>query len=227
MVLAVKDQVSPEARAALAELCKTYWYPLYAYVRRSGYSEEDAQDLTQEFFTRFLARGYFARAERKRGRFRTFLLSSMKNFLTEEWHKRTREKRGGGRQIVSFDEQDAEGRYLAEPVENVTPEIIYEKRWASTLLNRVTANLREEFKVRRKGEMFELLSQFLWDREADSIPYEEVAHKLKRSVGSVKVAVHRIRQRYRELLRAEIADTVARSDEIDGELRHLISVISG
>jgi len=211
--------------AALARLCQSYWYPLYAYVRRRGYSHEDADDLTQGFFAAILAKNYLERADRNRGRFRTFLLSSIENFICNEWDRASAKKRGGGQQIISWGEQDAEGRYRNEPVENFTPERIFEKRWGSTLLGMVLEKLREEFTIGGRVELFEAVKPHIWGEEP-AVSYAELAVQLDMTVVAVKVTVHRLRHRYRDLLREEIAQTVADSSEVDDEIRHLIQVMS-
>src|SRR6266496_3965049 len=225
VVLSAVDQSSPGSEAALARLCQSYWYPLYAYVRRRGYSPEDAQDLTQSYFASLLEKKYLDRADRQRGRFRTFLLSSLENFLNNEWDRASARKRGGGQRTISWDEQDAEGRYLKEPVDAVTPERIFEKRWAATLLELVLKKMRQEFIVSGKAELFEAIKPHLWS-EGPATSYSQLAVRLNMTVVAVKVTVHRLRHRYRDLLRAEIAHTVATPGEVDDEIRHLIKVMS-
>ena len=224
VLFATQDSTS-EPAAALARLCQSYWYPLYAYVRRRGYSHEDAEDLTQGFFAAILAKDYLGRADPNRGRFRTFLLSSIENFISNEWDRASAKKRGGGQEIISWEEQDAEGRYRNEPVENLTPERIFEKRWASTLLGMVLQKLREEFTIGGRVELFEALKPHLWSEEP-ALSYAELAARLNMTVVAVKVTVHRLRHRYRDLLREEIAHTVADSTEVDDEIRHLIRIMS-
>jgi RNA polymerase sigma factor (sigma-70 family) len=225
LVLAAGHNSSPGSQAALETLCKKYWYPLYAYVRRRGHGAEDAQDLTQEFFARLLRKEYLRHADRQRGKFRTFLLTSLQRFLVNEWQKNRSQKRGGGQLLFSLDKDQTEGRYQAEPSEECTPEKIFEKRWAVTLLEQVLWRLREEFAAKGKVEQFDRLKVLLWG-EKGSPPYAEVAVELGLNEGALKVAVHRLRQRYRELLRLEVAQTVASAAEVDEELRHLIAVIS-
>ena len=225
VVLSAVDQSSPGSGAALARLCQSYWYPLYAYVRRRGYSPEDAQDLTQSYFAGLLEKKYLDRADRQRGRFRTFLLSSLENFLNNEWDRASAQKRGGGQRNISWDEQDAEGRYLNEPVDELTPERVFEKRWATTLLELVLKKMREEFIVSGKAELFEAIKPHLWS-EGPAASYSQLAVQLNMTVVAVKVTVHRLRHRYRDLLRAEIAHTVATPGEVDDEIRHLIKVMS-
>jgi len=212
------------AQQALAQLCETYWYPLYAYVRRQGHSPENAQDLTQEFFARLLADNPLASLDPGKGRFRAWLLASLKHFLANEWDKARAARRGGGRPTISLDEAAAEERYRLEPADELSADRIYERRWALTLLESVVARLREEHVRANKTELFELLKPCLaGSREAQ--PYAEIAKKLGMSEGAVKVAVHRFRQRYRELLRREIADTVCSAAEVDEEIRYLFAVL--
>jgi RNA polymerase sigma-70 factor (ECF subfamily) len=224
VVLAAGQRELPEAAAALERLCHTYWYPLYVYVRRQGNSPEDAQDLTQDFFARLLEKNYLAKADPYRGKFRTFLLGSLKNFLVNEWKRAGRLKRGGGLEFLSMDTNAAEDRYGAEAPDEFNPDAEYETRWAVALIEQVLAALRQEFHAADKGQLFEELKGFIWG-DKSSASYAEIAAPLNLSEGTVKVAVHRLRQRFRELLRAEVAHTVARPEDIDEELRHLISVL--
>jgi RNA polymerase sigma factor (sigma-70 family) len=224
VVLEAGQEDSPEANEALERLCQSYWYPLYTFVRRQGYSPEDAQDLTQGFFARFLEHKYVALASRNRGKFRTFLLTSLRHFLVNEWEKARAEKRGGWQTMLTGGPQEAEDRYLAELDPGLAPDKIYEKRWAISLLETTLANLRQEFSAAGKGPVFEALKIHLWGGRDDQ-SYTELGAELGMTEGAVKVAVHRLRQRYRELLRAEIAHTVATPAEVDEELRYLVSVI--
>jgi RNA polymerase sigma-70 factor (ECF subfamily) len=210
----------------LERLCRGYWYPLYAYVRRRGHQPQDAQDLTQGFFAALLAGKYLAQANRERGRFRTFLLSSFDNFLHNEHDRATALKRGGGRELVSWEEATAEGRYAQEPAGGLSPEQIYEMRWAATLLERVLARLREESLHPARLELFDQLKPHLWG-EDEATPYAQLATRFNLSVAAIKVTVHRLRRRYREVLREEIAQTVADPAEVDGEIQYLIRVMSG
>lgn len=223
-VLAAGGDSSPEAHRALEQLCATYWYPLYAYVRRQGQGVEDAQDLTQQFFARLLERKFFRLADRNRGRFRTFLLTSLKHFLVNEWNKGKREKRGGGHKLISLDEEMAESRFAAEPATAQPPDALYDRVWAAVLLDRALAALRGEFERSGKLDLFERLKSFVWG-DKSGLSHGAMAAQLGMTEGAVKVAVHRLRQRYRELLRAEIAQTVTTTVEIDEELRYLASVI--
>ncbi len=215
---------SPAAQVALEKLCHTYWYPLYAYVRRQGYAAEQAQDLTQEFFYRVLQKQYFSAADPARGRFRAFLLASLKNFLAKEWQSSQAQKRGGGATIFSLDAASAEERYQHEPAVTQTPETIYEQRWAYALLEQVLVRLREEFAEADKTERFEELSAFLLEDAADS--QAEIGARLGLSESAVKSAVHRLRQRYGELLREEIAKTVSDPGEVEAEIRLLLAVFA-
>lgn len=224
LVLAAGDSQSPQAEEAIENLCRAYWYPLYAYVRRKGHSPEDAQDLTQEFFARFLEKKYLKFADRERGMFRAFLLTSLKHFLINEWEKARASKRGGGIALLPLEEERAEARYLAEPVRDLSPDKVFEKRWAITVLEQVLARLRQESVAAGKGDLFELLKDFLWG-EANVVSQAEIGMRLGLSVAAVKSTVHRLRLRFRELLRAQIAQTVARREDIDEELRHLVAVL--
>ncbi len=225
MVLAAGHQNSPQAVEALERLCRTYWYPLYASVRRRGYQPQDAQDLTQGFFAALLAGNCLGVADRERGRFRTFLLTAINNFLHNEHDRVTTLKRGGGCQIVSWEEQTAEARYSQEPVSGLSPDQILEKRWAATLLAQVLARLREEFGDDDRRTLFDQLKPHLW-REEETTPYAELAPRLGMTVSALKVTVHRLRGRYRELLRDEIAQTVADQAEVTDEIQHLLRAFS-
>ena len=204
MVVAAGDENSPRTNEAMEILCRAYWYPLYAYVRRKGYGSDEAQDLTQEFFARLLARNYLSVADRNKGRFRSFLLGSLEHFLAREWTKAHAQKRGGGQAVLSLDETDAENRYLLEPSHELTAEKIYARRWATTLLNQAMSRLREECLATHKGDLFEKVEGFLSGEKGEA-SYADIAAALKTSEGAIKVAVHRLRQRYGELVRAEIA----------------------
>jgi RNA polymerase sigma-70 factor (ECF subfamily) len=226
VVLAAGHSEVTGASQALEGLCRAYWPPLYAYVRRQGHGPDDAQDLTQEFFARLLVKRYLQHADPACGRFRTFLLTSLKHFLISDWRKGTRQKRGGGHTLLSMDAETAEQGYAAEPAEVLTPEGIYERRWAATLIERVLTLLRSEYAGAGKERLFEHLKDSLWG-ERSSSPYATLAAELGVTEGALKVSAHRLRQRCRELLRAEIAQTVARPEEIDEELHHLMAVFSG
>jgi RNA polymerase sigma factor (sigma-70 family) len=226
VVLSAGRSDSTHARDALAKLCQAYWYPLYAYVRRQGHGPHDAQDLTQEFFARLIEKNYLGDVNREKGRFRSFLLASLKHFLANEWDKARALKRGGGHTIIPLEVDTAETRYSLEPPDPLSADKIFERRWALTLLEQVLAHLREEFVFSGKVALFEEFKGCLTG-DRDSLPYSEMGRKLGMSEGAVKVAVHRLRQRYRELLRAEIANTVAGPNEVDEELRYLFSVLAG
>jgi RNA polymerase sigma factor (sigma-70 family) len=224
MVLAAGRSDTPKAQASLEKLCQTYWLPLYAFVRRRGYSEADAEDLTQEFFARLLEGNWLGRADQQRGRFRSFLLTSFSYFLANEWDKSRTQKRGGGR-VVSLPLGGTDTSCGWEPADEVTPEQAYEWRWALTLLDQVMSRLSAEYAEQGKAGHFEELKPcLLGDREAQ--PYAALASKLGMTEGSVKVAVHRLRQRYRQLLRQEVANTVATPEEVDEEMRHLFAVLA-
>lgn len=220
-VLLARDPNSAEGQDALAGLCREYWYPLYAYVRRTGQSAEDTQDLVQEFFSRLLEKEWLRQADPARGKFRSFLLGAMKHFLANEWDKARAAKRGGRLQIISLDQESAETRYRAEPSHTDTPDKIFERRWAMMLLEKVLGRLRNEHASEQKRRLFEELKNCLAGSR-ESLPYAEIGTRLGLSEGAVKVAVSRFRQRYRELLRDEIGQTVSEPAQIDEELQHLI-----
>ena len=225
VVLATAEEDSPQATAALEQLCRSYWYPLYVYLRRRGYTAEDAQDLTQQFFALLLRKGYFRLADPKRGRFRTFLLHALEHFVINEWKRAQRVKRGGGVALVSLDAEDPEQRYALEPATTLTPERAYEKRWAITLLDRVLAALREEYAAAGNARVFEELAGLLWGKDT-GVSYAQIGERLGMSDGAVRGAMHRLRERYRGRLRAEVAHTVAHPGEVEEELRYLIQVVS-
>jgi len=211
---------SPQASAALARLCQIYWYPVYIFVRRLGHGPEDAKDLTQEFFFRLVEKDYLSGLDRQTGKFRSFLLVVLKRFLANEWDRANRQKRGGGRKIVSLDEVDTELRYLNEPVDDRTPEKLFEQRWALAVLEQVINRLQAEMAEAGKAELFRELKNFLGGDGGGS-SYAEVAARLQMNEGALRVAVHRLRRRYREILREEIASTVATPEQIEDEIRHL------
>ncbi len=226
VVVAAKGGESTQARGALEELCSAYWYPLYAFVRRSGKDRHDAEDLVQGFFAVCLEKNYLGEVDRNKGRFRSFLLIALKRFLANEWDKARARKRGGDRSMISLDGLTAEQRYALEPADRSTADRLYERRWALTLLEQVLARLREEHATAGRREAFEQMKEFL-TAEGRGTPYAELATRLSMSEGAVKVAVHRLRQRYRELLEDEIANTVASPEEIEEERRHLLAVLGG
>src|SRR6266404_3695998 len=225
VVLRAGHSSVPGAQEALETLCRTYWYPLYVYVRRQGQSPHDAQDLTQEFFARLLKKKYLRLADPDRGKFRAFLLKSLKHFLVNEWEKARTRKRGAGQCAIPLDVNIAESRYAAEPVKALTLDQVYEKRWAVTLIEAVLAGLRESYAATGRLPVFENLKAFIWGHQT-KLSYAEAAPQLGLTEGAVKVAVHRLRSRYRELLRAEVAKTVATPSEVDEELQHLIAVLT-
>ena len=225
VVLEAAHRDTTRARSALARLCQTYWYPLYAYVRRRGYAMHDAQDLTQAFFAQLLARQSLASADPERGRFRSFILTAMNHFLLNEWKKTTAQKRCGG-QMLSLDLAAAEERYHLEPATQAAPDQLFDKQWALTLLAEVLDRLEHEYQSEGKGGLFAILKQTLMGlREAQ--PYAELAPKLGLNESAAKVAVHRLRRRYRELIRDEIANTLDCSEDIEAEMRYLFSVLAG
>jgi RNA polymerase sigma-70 factor (ECF subfamily) len=225
LVLAAGETQTPESAQALEALCRAYWFPLYAYVRRQGYAPEESRDLTQDFFARFLEKKYVKNADSESGKFRTFLLTSLKHFLVSEWRKSERAVRGGGQVFLPWDADAAEQCYAAEPPGELTAEKMYEKRCAIALMERVLARLGEEYHAAGKGRLFEQLKSCVWGDQSPR-PYAEVATELGLTEDAVKTSVHRLRQRCRERLRAEVARTVARAEDIDEELRHLIEVFS-
>lgn len=224
LVLAAGQLPTATSRAALATLCEQYWYPLYAFLRRQGHSADAAQDLTQGFFARLLEKGWLHDVRPERGRFRSFLLASLSHYVSNERDRARALKRGGPTPPLPLAIETAEGLYQLEPRDDVTPERVFDRRWALTLLDRVLARLRSEFHDRGKGELFETLKVFLdGDRGGES--YKEVGVVLDMSEGAVKVAVHRLRRRFRDILRDEIAQTVEREDQIEDEIRHLFEAV--
>ncbi len=211
------------ATAALGQLCERYWYPVYAFVRRQGHSPHDAQDFTQEFFARLIEKDWLADVAPERGRFRSWLLASMRNFLANEWNRQRTQKRGGGVAVLSLDETNAEGRYVHEPADPVDPTQLFERRWAMTLLEDVLARLQSEMEAAGKAAHFAAMKSAL---TGGQIAFTEVAAELRMSEGAVRVAVHRLRERYRELLRAAVADTVESPAEVDAELSYLFAALS-
>jgi RNA polymerase sigma factor (sigma-70 family) len=226
MVLTAGGRGTTRSRQALEELCRAYWYPLYAYVRRQGRSPEEAQDLTQEFFTRLIAGHLLGVVDRTKGKFRSFLLASLKHFLANEWDKARAQKRGGTHSLIALDAQAAERRYALEPAHELSADRIFERRWALTVLERVLTGLREEHaragKARQK--LFDRLKDFLVG-QAEQDSYARAAAELGMSEGAVKAAIHRLRQRYRDSLRKEIAQTVCDAKEVEDEIRDLLSAL--
>jgi RNA polymerase sigma-70 factor (ECF subfamily) len=222
LVLAARTGSSPRSRAAVASLCESYWGPLYAYLRHRGYSVDEARDLTQSYFLLFLEKDYLKDVKPEIGKFRTFLLASFKHFLANERDKALASKRGGDRSPITLDTAIAERRYRVGLEQGLTPDQVYERRWALGVLEEVLARLRKEFETAGKRSQFETLRACLTG-EAPRRPYREMATALEMSEAAVKVAVHRLRQRYGQLLREEIAQTVADPGEVDGEIRHLLA----
>jgi RNA polymerase sigma-70 factor (ECF subfamily) len=225
LVVAARPDEASETRArkALEELCRAYWYPLYAFVRYRGYSAEDAQDLTQAFFARIIETGGFASADPERGRFRSYLLGAMKHFLANEWHRARTQKRGGQVQVIEWDALDPETRYAGASTQADDPEHLFDREWALETISGALQCLRDEMVKAGKGEQFDALKGSLTG-EGD-LPREEIAGRLEMSEGAVKVAVHRLRQRYRKLLRATIAETVRDEASLDEEMRYLLTVL--
>lgn len=222
VVLAAGHGGSSAASEALEKLCRTYWYPLYAYVRRRGSDVHEAEDLTQEFFARLLDKNSLAGIKREGGKFRSFLLTALKHFLINEWQQRQTAKRGGGKPIISLDELDAEKRYQFEPADSATPELLFERRWAATVLDQVMRRLRERYTADGQAELFEALQSCLTGAK-QTLAYAKLAAKLSTTESAVKMAVHRLRKRYGECLRAEIALTVNSPAEVEEEIRCLIA----
>ena len=226
LVLTAARRDAPGSGAALEELCATYWYPLYAYVRRQGHGREDAEDLTQAFFLRLLEKNYLDGLKSDKGKFRAFLLAALKHFLANEWDRAHRQKRGGDVVKLSLDWQDAETRYQIEPADDVSPDKLYDRVWAVTLLERVIARLRDETSAEGETKLFEVLSPFLTIGKS-AIPYADAASALGLSEPATRVAVHRLRRRYRELLRSEIAQTLSNPAQVEEEMRTLFTAFAG
>lgn len=220
LVLAAGRQSSSDSDRALGELCRVYWYPLYAYVRRKGHTREDAEDLTQAFFARFLEKNYLDGLAAEQGRFRAFLLASLKHFLANEWDRSQAQKRGGGVANLSLDWEDADHRYHLDPADPVNPETLFDREWALALLERVMAQLQAECARESKGALFEATKGFLTGAGPES-GHAGVAQELGMEEGAVRVAVHRLRKRYRQLLREEIAQTLSDPAGVEEELRSL------
>ncbi len=225
VILAAGQAASPDAESALQRLCSTYWYPLYAYLRRRGCKVEDAKDLTQEFFARLLKKNSLARVEPGRGKFRSFLLKSLEHFLADEYDRATAQKRGSGHAPISLDAAAAEGMFALEPVTDVTPEMLFERRWAVAVLDQAFAQLREEHQRAGNLDVFGELSVFLTDKATRD--YGPVAQRLNMTTNAVTVAVHRLRQRYRDCVRAQVVQTVASPADLDDEMRHLFASLTG
>jgi RNA polymerase sigma-70 factor (ECF subfamily) len=224
VVLAAGEPNSTQAAQALEKLCRTYWYPIYAYLRRRGWGEPDAQDLTQGFFAQLLERRSIQAVEREKGKFRSFLLASLNYYVADERDRANAQKRGGGREALSLDVQEAEQRYRLEPADQRSPEKIFELRWAMTLLDQVLARLAAEFSAAGKPELFNRLKPYLVEGSGEKT-YAETAREGGMTEEALKKAVQRMRRRYHQLFREEIAQTVASPAEVDEELRHLCAVL--
>ena len=224
VVMAARDKASPESASALQALCVGYWPPLYAFVRRLGNSPQDAEDLTQEFFARLLQKDWLDAVDRDRGRFRTFLIMAVKRFLANEWDKSRAARRGGGRAVVSLDTQLAEECYLADSGPTLSADHLYERRWALTLLEQAMARLRAEYESDGRSEDFARLKVYLTAGRGE-VPYEKIAQELGASEGAARVAVHRLRKRFREVFRTAVADTVSSAEDVDAEMRYVVEVL--
>lgn len=224
VVLAAGRPKSASYQQALETLCQTYWFPLYAYLRRQGYDSHQAEDYTQAFFADLLAKGGLRLADPKRGKFRSFLLTSLKHFLSNERARARAKKRGGGRKVLSLDFENAESQYALEPRDELSPEKLFERSWALTVLARTMARLQAEAVSTNKLKLFDHLKNYL-TAEKGSVPYHDAAAELDMTEGAVRVAIHRLRRRYRELLRDEIAQTVTSDDQIDEEIRDLFTAL--
>jgi RNA polymerase sigma factor (sigma-70 family) len=220
VVLSAGRKSSPQSDQALAELCQIYWYPLYAYVRRQGHSREDAEDLVQAFFALFLEKNYLEGLSSDCGKFRAFLLACLKHFLANQWDKARRYKRGGTAQHLSLDWQTADERYHLEPPDIASPDRLYDREWALALLERVVERLRQEYTVAGKQDLFEHAKGFLMGR-GDGVPHSQAAAALNMDEGALRVAVHRMRKRYRDTLKEEIGQTLSDPSSVDEELRSL------
>jgi RNA polymerase sigma-70 factor (ECF subfamily) len=226
LVLSARDRQSPQSSAALEKLCRIYWYPLYAYIRRNGQTKENAEDLTQAFFARLLEKKFLESAQQERGRFRSFLLVALKRFLANEWEYAHAQKRGGFQPHMSLDTELAESKFKSEiATTEIPPDRAFERRWALTLLEQTMLRLRSEFKSAGKISEFEKLKIFL-TADKKEIPYTKTAEELGINENALRVAVHRLRKRYRELFREEISHTLAEGESVDEELRYLLSVLS-
>lgn len=224
-MLAAGRRSTPQADVALEALCRTYWYPLYVYVRRQTSTREDAEDLTQSFFARFLEKNYLEGLSSDKGKFRAFLLAALKHFLANEWDRANRQKRGSGVALFSLDWQSADTRYQIDPADNLSPDKLYDRAWAVTLLERVITRLRQERDAGGKGRLFEQLKPFLMIGK-NAMPYAQAAATLGLTEGAVRVGVHRLRRRYRELLREEIAQTLADPAQAGEEMQALFSAFA-
>ena len=225
LILEAADTHSPHAREALQDLCQRYWYPLYAYVRRRGYDPEEAKDLTQGFFAQLLSKSYIKAADPSRGKFRSFLLTSLKNFLANEWDRARAQKRGGGIAPLSLDFEQGENSFQVEAASYTSPDKVYEQRWALTLIEQTLARLAEEMEETDRSSRFNALKPFLTG-ETSGVRYRDVARGLGMTEGAVKVAIHRLRQRFGALLREQVGQTVGEAAQIDEEIHYLLSAVT-
>jgi RNA polymerase sigma factor (sigma-70 family) len=225
VILAASDSASTQHEPALSTLCQTYWFPLYVYLRRRGYDTHQAEDYTQAFFAGILERKGLRKADPKYGKFRSFLLASLKNFLADEWDRSHAQKRGGDKKVLFLDFDAAASRYNREPAHHISPEKLFERSWALTILTRAMERLKAESAVSDKQQLFDCLKIYL-TAEKDAVPYSQVAEELNMTEGAVKVAVHRLRRRYRELVRDEIAQTVTTEAQVDEEIRDLFDALA-
>ena len=225
VVLQAGQPKAPGYQQALETLCRSYWFPLYAYLRRHGYNNQQAEDYTQAFFCRVLEKQVLRMADSKRGKFRSFLLATLKHFLSDEYDRARAQKRGGGRKLLSIDFKDAENQYALESAHRLSAEKLFDKSWALTVLDRTMACLKAELASQKKQELFDNLKIYL-TTEKGSIPYRDKAAQMNMTEGNVRTAVHRLRRRYRKLLRDEIAQTVAAEDQIDEEIDDLFNALA-
>ena len=224
-MLAAGETESAPAQCALETLCRAYWYPIYVYVRRKGHGPDQAQDLTQEFFAQLIAKEHLRLADREKGRFRTFLLAMLDYFLAREWSRAHRQKRGGQFVFISLDQQTPEERYRLEPVDNDTPEKKFLRHWALTVLEQAMDALEHECRANGKGALFSEVKELL-SKERDGATYTEIGRRLNMGEGATRMAVHRLRRRYGELLRNEIAQTVSGPEQVEDEMHYLLSAVS-
>jgi RNA polymerase sigma-70 factor (ECF subfamily) len=224
MVLAAGGPLSRERLEALEAVCRAYWYPLYAYIRRAGQGPEDAKDLTQSFLSHLLEKGALSMADRERGRFRTFLLTALKHYLVDQGRRRTALKRGGGRPLEPLENEDGEERYQFEPADWASPDVLYDRGWAKAVLEQALSHLREEYASSKHGPGFEALKEYVWG-ERSGLSCAELGREIGMSEEAAKKAVQRMRRRFAQLLRQQIAETVSTPAELEDELRHLSSLL--
>ncbi len=223
-MLAARHAPDERAKRAMEELCQAYWFPLYVFVRRQGFSPQDAEDLTQGYFETLITKDYLSQADRDRGRLRSFLLTTLKHYLADQWSKASALKRGRGQKVISLDATEAEGRYALEPVDEGSPDRIFDQRWALTLLDNVLAALRTHYIDAGQEPVFEGLKRFLaWNDASEA--YRQAASELGMKENAVRVAIFRMRRRYGDLLRQHVADTVTSPDDVPGELEHLLALV--